>query len=885
MASALPGQAFWADDAPGVLSALYSAEEAQIVLELWKQYRLTAIHKAQAEAETAGRDGSLAISQAEERLQAEFARKMAAAQARVPENSPTCPPVFSIVDGSPGETSAVTLSQDGAKLVNEYKLDTDQDIRAQAIRAYRQLFPEFESAVDPTYTEMRRALTSRIEALLEARMISQLSYKTYLSRMPHPTRDDGLNSRQLLQWEWAFNRVIAIWLATQMSDADTDEEEMEDGQQVSSSDGTESSVAHSGSSSERTEPIDIDPVDLSGTVIPDSQEQAAVIPTQVSSGSEVSKVPVDSCDASPILSGPQAPVPEVIPQNSSQDSPSVPDGATSAAPQVAAPAMETQDDSDDVGSLPPGQRTPATSGQSSSPPNQSPLTLNEVLARGLIADPTWMKTRTVVMRVQRQKFFVTVTRDQIMTDLQVMGISREMLIGIGESGSGEWEIYCLHEHTALHLSEQKAYQYAGKFRTELFLLGRQTSVIRVHWLPLRVNNTELEDWVHNFSDEIKDISYETSVATQAEGLLTGIRRIRCILRDGVDRTDIPYKESIMAEDGSLYTVLVSVEGRLPKCLKCEKLGHIRRDCKAKKCFGCYHMTDEHVTATCPYKHQYSTKASNPQAPSVPQTKSVRLQHPPGVSRPQGPSGPHITRYQAAGREALGVTEKQLVTDLAEDPFTEVLSKKNRRHRRRSSNGSQGNTPVLSPVEPSTSLVRPPQVPTPTEEPFPDLTPGAGVASSGKTPYVQQVHVPQGTAFTLEDITGKSDKADPPQEETSPKKKSESSKTPDTPKSPPPKKPPPPKPKGHAPSKEGKVTGSRAQSGPGQASTPKPQRGASARSTRARNAEVEKTLKPASSIPPAPKPSTNPNPKRAATTSSSSGSHGTQSRDPKKLKSK
>ena len=89
-----------------------------------------------------------------------------------------------------------------------------------------------------------------------------------------------------------------------------------------------------------------------------------------------------------------------------------------------------------------------------------------------------------------------------MTDLQVMGISREMLIGIGESGSGEWEVYCLHERTALHLSEQKAYQYAGKFPTELFLLGRQTSVIRVHWLPLRVNNSEVEDWVHNFSNEI-----------------------------------------------------------------------------------------------------------------------------------------------------------------------------------------------------------------------------------------------------------------------------------------------------------------------------------------------------------------------------------------------
>ena len=90
-----------------------------------------------------------------------------------------------------------------------------------------------------------------------------------------------------------------------------------------------------------------------------------------------------------------------------------------------------------------------------------------------------------------------------MTDLQTMGITRDKLIGNGESGSGESEIYCLHERTALNLSEQRAYQYAGKYSTELFLLGRQTSVIQVHWLPLRVNNSEVEDWVCNFSDEIR----------------------------------------------------------------------------------------------------------------------------------------------------------------------------------------------------------------------------------------------------------------------------------------------------------------------------------------------------------------------------------------------
>ena len=67
-----------------------------------------------------------------------------------------------------------------------------------------------------------------------------------------------------------------------------------------------------------------------------------------------------------------------------------------------------------------------------------------------------------------------------MTDLKVFGVHPDHFIWIGESGSEEWDIYCLAEETALFLSEQKAYQYAGKFPTNLFLLRGQTMVIRVH---------------------------------------------------------------------------------------------------------------------------------------------------------------------------------------------------------------------------------------------------------------------------------------------------------------------------------------------------------------------------------------------------------------------
>ena len=70
------------------------------------------------------------------------------------------------------------------------------------------------------------------------------------------------------------------------------------------------------------------------------------------------------------------------------------------------------------------------------------------------------------------------------------------------------------------------------------------------------------EWVQEFSDDVLDISHECSVASKAQGLLTGIRRIKCILRDGDARTDVPYNTQIFAEDGSCYSILISVEGRV-----------------------------------------------------------------------------------------------------------------------------------------------------------------------------------------------------------------------------------------------------------------------------------------------------------------------------------
>ena len=267
-----------------------------------------------------------------------------------------------------------------------------------------------------------------------------------------------------------------------------------------------------------------------------------------------------------------------------------------------------------------------------------------------------------------------------MTDLEGLGISQEELIGIGESGTGEWEVYCCTQDTAERLHHIGRFNYTGIHATEMYLLGRQLCTIRVHWLPLRVNNDEVFDWVSLFSDQVEDIVYEASGSSKAKGLLTGTRKIRCFLRDGIEKTDVPYDTEIMAYDGSRYRILVSVEGREPRCLKCGKLRHIRRDCKAKKCAVCRNMTDEHVTANCSYKGTMAVRARfgksqpNQTQSSAPRAGPSQMQSS-TAQVPQSTAGGLSSQAQAA---LGGMTEQQLSHALTdEDGFQTVTYKKHR----------------------------------------------------------------------------------------------------------------------------------------------------------------------------------------------------------------
>ena len=286
------------------------------------------------------------------------------------------------------------------------------------------------------------------------------------------------------------------------------------------------------------------------------------------------------------------------------------------------------------------------------PDDDVSLTIQEIVEGGKLDDPAWLNDRTVVLQVSRANGFAMVTRDRLLDDLaQIPGLNivKDDFFGIAEAGSGEWELYCFQKHTAQALADKGTFQYLVNHEVIMHRLGKELTTIRVHWLPLRVTKEDLVQWVSQYSHDIHSIVNEVSVAPKAAGLLTGIRRIRCILDKGVSKMTVPYDTEILARDGNTYRILISIDGRRPKCLKCGRIGHIRKRCKAIKCPVCREWTEDHDGSTCPRR-----------ARKQPNAGTVPMEH-----------------YGSAGQQATGLSSSQMASAMEEE-WTQVTHKKKRK---------------------------------------------------------------------------------------------------------------------------------------------------------------------------------------------------------------
>lgn len=135
---------------------------------------------------------------------------------------------------------------------------------------------------------------------------------------------------------------------------------------------------------------------------------------------------------------------------------------------------------------------------------------------------------------------------------------------------------------------------------EFLVRGRRCVVIdpeptevkmKLLWLPERMEDIYIHEALQSFG-KIKAISAETWRVSDMEQMRTLNRDVVVSLADGVRVSDIPHLLTVCGLQS-----LVLIPGRPPLCLRCHRVGHIRRHCRTPRCEDCHrfgHSAEECV---------------------------------------------------------------------------------------------------------------------------------------------------------------------------------------------------------------------------------------------------------------------------------------------------
>ncbi|KAG0433283.1 hypothetical protein HPB47_020058 [Ixodes persulcatus] len=120
-----------------------------------------------------------------------------------------------------------------------------------------------------------------------------------------------------------------------------------------------------------------------------------------------------------------------------------------------------------------------------------------------------------------------------------------------------------------------------KNKTCLIIDGSKTALsMKVHWVPTSVPDANVASAFSTFG-KIKSIVRDKWHYSGFEQVETTTRILSIELNEGVTADSLPHQLKILGT-----TVLVSVPGRAPQCLRCRQVGHVRGQCRAPWCSAC-----------------------------------------------------------------------------------------------------------------------------------------------------------------------------------------------------------------------------------------------------------------------------------------------------------
>ena len=196
------------------------------------------------------------------------------------------------------------------------------------------------------------------------------------------------------------------------------------------------------------------------------------------------------------------------------------------------------------------------------------------------------------------------------------------VIAMGPVGEGrQWHLVVRHQHVRDRLlTFDHMPLNSGQVRFRSF--SPTIAKVRVHWIPLYVPGKLIGDMLAAYGD-IKQYQCEKSIQQGMENVLTMVRAFVVQLKPGITKDDLPFKADIVCENEA-YPCLITVEGRSPRCIKCDEIGHLKAACKKKWCGKCRSYTD-HLTANCRVEATFA-RVTTGSSRDPPQPEPEHLDH-------------------------------------------------------------------------------------------------------------------------------------------------------------------------------------------------------------------------------------------------------------------
>ena len=180
------------------------------------------------------------------------------------------------------------------------------------------------------------------------------------------------------------------------------------------------------------------------------------------------------------------------------------------------------------------------------------------------------------------------------------------------SRNAEWYITLRTEdlkRSLLNLGSLCVGRYSGSFRPA----GCDEYKLRVHWLPPWVDNQSLASSLHDHGLDVLSIATDNSTVTVGQHTF---KNTQITVRSVTVRTDtkssIPHMLDV--EDfgfGESLKALVTMAGRAPLCLRCQREGHIRARCDTPFCTLCKSFGHKNVDCTGHSSYAGALRAQDP----------------------------------------------------------------------------------------------------------------------------------------------------------------------------------------------------------------------------------------------------------------------------------